>query len=164
MSVHKEILEISKPLEKDAPELEYQAITQDTLSMFFAAIGGAILGFLLTLLALALINGGTLSFTGGERLSVFEAKLNRVDENLGTVSSNLDIVVTQAKNIQGQLGEVEQKLRAQIDAQNGDINQINSAITTLEGTKAEFDSFVSALSEALSSIQNLNAAGAESKP
>ena len=73
MSVHQESLEMSKPEERTetAPELEYRAVSHDSLSMFLAAIGGAILGMLLTLLILALINGGTLSFTGGERLAVF---------------------------------------------------------------------------------------------
>ena len=50
MSVHNEALEMkTKPMEKDAPELEYQAFTQDSLSTYFAAIGGAILGMLLQL-------------------------------------------------------------------------------------------------------------------
>ena len=60
MSVKHESLEM-KPAERkpEAPELEYKAASQDSLSMFFAAIGGAVLGMLATLLVLALVNGGT---------------------------------------------------------------------------------------------------------
>jgi hypothetical protein len=48
MSVHQESLEINKAAE-EAPELEYRAVSHDSLSMFLAAIGGAVLGMLLTL-------------------------------------------------------------------------------------------------------------------
>ncbi len=153
MSVHNESLEINKPLEKDAPELEYRAMTQDSLSMFMAAIGGAILGMLLTLLVLAIINGGTLSFSGGERLTNFEAKLNRVDENVGTVSANLDVVATQAQNVATQLVTVEGKLRDEIATQSGDLSNLDSAITTLEATKVQFDGFMTALGEAMAAIE-----------
>jgi len=56
MSVQNESLEM-KPAERkpEAPELEYRAASHDSLSMFFAAIGGAVLGMLATLLVLALI-------------------------------------------------------------------------------------------------------------
>ena len=155
MSVHNEALELkNKPLEKDAPELEYQAITQDSLSMFLAAMGGAILGMLLTLLVLAIINGGTLSFSGGERLTNFEAKLQRVDANVDTVSKNLDVVATQSQNIATQLATVEGNLRNEISKQDGDISNLNASIATLETTRQQFDAFTKALSEALSGMQS----------
>ena len=77
MSVHQESLDMAKPMERaqDPPELEYNTYRHDSLSMFGAAIGGAVLGMLLTLLILAIINGGTLSFSGGERLAVMEASM-----------------------------------------------------------------------------------------
>ena len=64
MSVHSESLEMTTPdaanqEAESAPELEYKSVRNDSLSMFGAAIGGAILGMLLTLLVLAMINGGT---------------------------------------------------------------------------------------------------------
>ena len=64
MSVQHESLDM-KPTERkqEAPELEYKAASQDSLSMFFAAVGGAVLGMLATLLILALINGGKLDFS-----------------------------------------------------------------------------------------------------
>lgn len=155
MSVHNEALDLkNKPLEKDAPELEYQAITQDSLSMFLAAIGGAILGMLLTLLVLAIINGGTLSFSGGERLTNFEAKLNRVDENVGTVSANIDVVATQAQNIATQLATVETNLRNEMSQQDGDIANLGASIATLDETRQQFDAFMKALSEAMAGMQS----------
>ena len=49
MSVNNESLDVVKPSEqKRAPELEYKAASQDSLSMFAAAIGGAVLGVLAT--------------------------------------------------------------------------------------------------------------------
>ena len=45
MSVQNESLEMKSGERKPAaPELEYKAASQDSLSMFFAAIGGAVLG------------------------------------------------------------------------------------------------------------------------
>ena len=88
MSVHQESLEMSRPVERvqEPPSLEYNAVRNDSLTMFGAAIGGAVLGMLLTLLVLAVINGGTLSFSGGARLDLLEASVARIDENVGAVS------------------------------------------------------------------------------
>ncbi len=155
MSVHNEALEMkAKPMEKDAPELEYQAFTQDSLSTYFAAIGGAILGMLLTLLVLAVINGGTLSFSGGERLTNFEAKLSRVDENVGTVSENLGVVAVQAQNIATQLATVETDLRNEMNKQDGDIANLGTSIATLDQTKQQFDAFMKALSVVMTDMQS----------
>lgn len=46
----------------EAPELEYAVVEQDSLMMFGAAMGGAVLGTLMTLLILVIINNGTLRF------------------------------------------------------------------------------------------------------
>src|SRR3954451_9939578 len=104
MSVHQESLDI-RPVERtpEAPSEEYNAVRNDSLTMFGAAIGGAILGMLLTLLVLAVINGGTLSFSGGERLDVLEASVARIDENVGAVSQNVDMVAEQAQSMQSQM-------------------------------------------------------------
>ncbi len=108
MSVHNESLDMARPVERaqEPPELEYNAVRNDSLTMFGAAIGGAILGMLLTLLILAVINGGTLSFSGGERLDVLEASVTRIDENVGAVSYNVDVVVEQARTLQSHLATV----------------------------------------------------------
>lgn len=151
MSVHQESLDMSKSMEhrETAPELEYRAASHDSLSMFLAAIGGAVLGMLLTLLVLAIVNGGTLSFTGGERLTVFEDKLARVDKNVDSVSHNVDTVSQQANVIQNQLGIVENALRAEMGKQNADIGNLDKAVETLDITRAQFNTLVTALNNAM---------------
>ena len=151
MSVHQESLDVTKPKadvrETDnAPDLEYSDARSDSLSMFAAAIGGAILGMLLTLLILAIINGGTLSFTGGERLAVFEANLGRINENVGSVSTNIDIVAEQARIMQAQLDALEATLE-------GEVSSMGESITELNETRDQFNTFVGALSEALTAME-----------
>jgi hypothetical protein len=170
MSVHQESLELTKPVERgeQAPELEYRAVSHDSLSMFLAAIGGAILGMLLTLLILALINGGTLSFSGGEQLAVFEEKLAAVDSNVNNVSHNVDTVGQQAEMLATQLGTVESALRAEMAAQGSNLASLDQAITQLDLTRQQFDLFVGALGQAMSAMQNVRtadeAAAAEAVP
>ncbi len=162
MSVHQESLDMTKSVERmeEPPELEYSAVRNDSLAMFGAAIGGALLGMLLTLLVLAILNGGTLSFTGGERLAVFEASLARVDENVGAVSYNVDVVAQQAREIQNQLGQVEAALSQRLDEQDAQIGELGEAIAILDRTRNQFDIFVAALSDALSTMQSLEAEAA----
>lgn len=162
MSVHQESLEISKPAERmeEAPELEYRAVSHDSLSMFLAAIGGAILGMLLTLLILALINGGTLSFSGGERLTVFEATLDRVNANVGAVSANVDLVSQQAQAVSDQLGSVELALRSELANQDANIATLGEAVSQLDRTRQQFDLFMGALSQVMTDMQNVGASAA----
>ena len=149
MSVHQESLEManSSAVEpREAPELAYNDARTDSLSMFAAAIGGAILGMLLTLLILAIINGGTLHFTGGERLAVFEADLARINENVGSVSTNIDIVAEQARQMQSQLTEMETAL-------DSELTTVEESITTLNQTADQFNVFVGALGDALNAME-----------
>ena len=152
MSVHHESLDIARPVERtqQPPELEYNAVRNDSLTMFGAAIGGAVLGMLLTLLVLAVINGGTLSFSGGERLDVLEASVSRIDENVGAVSYNVDVVAEQARAIQTQLVEVETGLRAELENDGQEIVALQGAVDTLNRTSTQFTTFLTALDEALS--------------
>jgi hypothetical protein len=160
MSVHQESLDMPKPIERaeDAPELEYKAVSHDSLSMFLAAIGGAILGMLLTLLILALINGGTLSFSGGERLTVFESKLQAVDSNVNAVSHNVDAVSQQALALQNQLGAVETALRSELSTQGANVANLSSAIGELDKTRQQFNTFIGALSDAMAAMNSETAA------
>jgi hypothetical protein len=152
MSVHQESLEITRPVEhaQEPPSLEYNAVRNDSLTMFGAAIGGAILGMLLTLLVLAVINGGTLSFSGGERLDILEASVARIDENVGAVSYNVDMVAQQAQALQSQLATVEGALGDDIATVNGNIDELRGAVDTLNRSTSQFTVFLSALDEALS--------------
>ena len=173
MSVHQESLDLTRPLDSSLQdssaqtsnpaiagtkeknlEAEDGSLRTDSLAMFGAAIGGAILGMLLTLLVLALINGGTLSFASSvEQMEAMEANLQRVNENVGAVSTNVDIVAQQSAAIQGNLDEVEAALTAEIATQGDEIVAINAAIGLLDQTRAQFDIFVGAMADALVSME-----------
>jgi len=164
MSVQHESLEMKSGERKPAaPELEYKAASQDSLSMFFAAIGGAVLGMLATLLVLAIINGGTLNFTHPERLAVMEANLARVNENVGVVSQNVDTVASQVTVVRDQLavarGQVDNTL-AQIETQATSVASLETAVATLAVTGDKFDTFVAALDSALISMRKLDGGAA----
>lgn len=166
MSVHNESLEMSKPMERveEAPNLEYRTVSHDSLSMFLAAIGGAILGMLLTLLVLAIINSGTLSFTGGERLSVYEAKLEAVDQNVGTLSGNLDVVAKQITEIRSGMASTETALRNELAAQGDQLTGVNQALDTLNVTRQQFETFTTALSDALTKMNGAAPAAQPANP
>jgi hypothetical protein len=162
MSVQHESLDM-KPAERkqEAPELEYKAASQDSLSMFFAAIGGAVLGMLATLLVLALINGGTLNFIHPERLAVIEQNLTRVNENVGAVSTNVDNVAQQVTalrtDVSGAKNDVESAL-ATLDEHGSRVDQVSSDVENLKVTGQKFDTFVIALDQALTSMDRVGAA------
>lgn len=145
MTVNQESLEMNRPVERiqKAPQVEYNAVRNDSLAMFGAAIGGAVLGMLLTLLVLAVINGGTLSFSGGERLDVLEANLVRIDENVGAVSQNVDLIAGQTRS----LAETTSTLQAQLD---NDVATLSTAVDGLTRSSTQFTTFLTALETALS--------------
>jgi uncharacterized protein YukE len=145
MSVHQESLDMARPVERvqEPPSLEYNAVRNDSLTMFGAAIGGAVLGMLLTLLVLAVINGGTLSFSGGERLDLLEASVARIDENVGAVSYNVDLVAQQAQTLQTEVATLEGEF-------TGNIAELQSAVDTLNRSTNQFTVFLTALDDALS--------------
>jgi len=157
MSVHPESIGVTKSVERAdvAPEIEYKMVTQDSLSMFLAAIGGAVLGMLLTLLVLALVNGGTLSFSG-PRITQLEEYVGRVDENVGSISANINLVSEQAASLQQQLGSVETALRGELEAQSGSLETIESSVATLEVTRQQFGLFMGALNTALADMQAMD--------
>jgi hypothetical protein len=161
MSVQNESLEMKPADHKtEAPELEYKAASQDSLSMFFAAIGGAVLGMLATLLVLALINGGTLNFIHPERLEVMEANLARVSENVGAVSQNIDIVAQQVDEVRTGLADARSQADsalAQLGDQGESMVAMQSAVDTLAVTGERFDTFVVALEQALTSMDAVGA-------
>jgi septal ring factor EnvC (AmiA/AmiB activator) len=161
MSVQNESLEIHKTMEKldDAPGLEYRAVAHDSLSMFLAAIVGAILGMLLTLLVLAIINNGTLSFASANRVDGVEQTLYRVNENVGTLSVNLDTAVAEVNNIRAGLQAAQANLETAVADQTAglqnaqmQIDEAEEALATLQVTRQQFDTFIAALSAALSAI------------
>jgi hypothetical protein len=162
MSVQHESLDM-KPTERkqEVPELEYKSASQDSLSMFFAAIGGAVLGMLATLLILALINGGTLNFTHPERIAVLESNLTRVNENVGAVSTNVDNVAQQVTAMRSDIAGAKtdvQSAMAALDERGTQVDQIDSDVANLKVTGQKFDTFVVALDQALTSMDRVGAA------
>lgn len=168
MSVQNESLEMKSNERKPAaPELEYKAASQDSLSMFFAAIGGAVLGMLATLLVLAIINGGTLNFTHPERLAVMEANLARVNENVGAVSQNVDTVAGQVTTVRDQLAVARSQMdnaQAQIDEQSNRLAAVQGSVTALALTGQKFDTFVAALDQAMVSMRKLDSSAEVAVP
>ncbi len=168
MSVQNESLDMKSSERKlSAPELEYKAASQDSLSMFFAAIGGAVLGTLATLLVLAIINGGTLNFTRPERLAVMESNLARVSENVGAVSQNLDIVASQVTEVRDQLARARSELDvAATKLQNHDsaLTNLQNAVAGLAVTGERFDVFVAALDQALISMRKIEGSAVDKTP
>ena len=158
MSLHNESLDYHKS--DEAPGLEYRSVSHDSLSMFLAAVGGAILGVLLTLLILAIINNGTLNFTGNPRIQAIEQTVDRVNENVGTLSGNLDVVAAELASIRSGMVSADETLQAVVasqQTQNADVSEqlseVGTAIETLDDTRARFDAFVAALTTALNEMQ-----------
>lgn len=158
MSLHNESLDYHKS--DDAPGLEYRSVSHDSLSMFLAAVGGAILGVLLTLLILAIINNGTLNFTGNQRIQTIEQTVDRVNENVGTLSANLDVIAAEMASIREGMASADATLQAVVDGQqtqNADVaaqlSEVGTAIDTLDETRARFDAFVDALTTALNEMK-----------
>ncbi|HAJ34123.1 MAG TPA: hypothetical protein DCL15_00305 [Chloroflexi bacterium] len=168
MSVQNESLDMKSSERKPAaPELEYKAASQDSLSMFFAAIGGAVLGMLATLLVLAIINGGTLNFTHPERLAVMEANLARVNENVGAVSQNVDTVASQVTDVRDQLAVARSQMdaaQARLDDQSGKLDAVQGSVAALALTGQKFDTFVAALDQAMVSMRKLDGSAETTTP
>ncbi|MGL4648145.1 MAG: hypothetical protein ACRC1H_01955, partial [Caldilineaceae bacterium] len=137
MSLQNETIDLHKSAD-EAPSIEYRNVGHDSLSMFLAALGGAILGVLLTLLILAIINGGTLSFGGDARMATLEQTMSRVDQNLGTLSGNVDTLAAELVAVrdglaaaEGQLAQVVAVQATQATDVAAQIDGVNEAITTL---------------------------------
>ena len=156
MSVQEESLETTPQAAEatgEAPEEEYSAVRTDSLVMFGAALGGALVGMLLTLMVLALINGGTLNFSGGARqIAAFEANLARINDNVGAISTNVDTVANQANQLGANLDSVQADLQGQLDSQGNEIAGIQDSLDSLDVTQQQFDVFMGALSTALTDM------------
>ena len=145
--------EDGEDVDDDEYDDEYDEVRTDSLVMFGAALGGAILGMLLTLLMLAVVNGGTLNFArSADKVEVLEATLARVNENVGAVSNNVDAVAARTDALAGQLAAVEAATQAELTAQANEIADINDAVASLDTTREQFDVFMGALSTALDDV------------
>jgi prefoldin subunit 5 len=73
----------------------------------------------------------------------------RIDENVGAVSYNVDMVAQQAQALQTQLATLEGDLGNNIAAVNVDIEELRGAVDTLNRSTTQFTTFLNALDEAL---------------
>ena len=106
MSVQNESMEIKSADRKpEAPELEYKAASQDSLSMFFAAIGGAVLGMLATLLVLGGLGYGLIK-RQYDSLQVLAKKKGEDDSKLQL----METAVKNADELSATLAEVAKAL------------------------------------------------------
>lgn len=150
MSTHEESLTTEQAgSEQEAPELEYVAVGQDALTMFGAAIGGAILGMLLTLLVLAVVNGGTLRYVGGaSRLAQVETAYNQLSSNVNTNSVSIE-------TLDANMAEQASQLNGRIDDQNLNMGDMDAAMDLLDESSGQFNTLVDALSGAISTIKGV---------
>ena len=163
MSVHQESIRghasAGNSAEK-APELEYSAVGHETLSMIGAAVGGAILGMLLTLLILAILNGGTLRFgvsDNGETLTNIQEFAEAVNRNVDANSQNI-------AKLNEEFGTVATSLSTEVAKQNLNITEMNETMSTLDVTRQQFGTFIQAMSEAMNSIQGVTSSDEAAAP
>jgi hypothetical protein len=140
---------------KQPPELEFSMPeVEESLTAYLSAIGGAIIGLLLTLLVLAIWNGGTLNFTNISRVNAIDAGLTDVAADLETVNANVDALGGRLILLEQESGAVAalQKSLVELDAslanldrtlsdQGIQLSQLDTAVADLEVTRRNFDLF-----------------------
>ncbi len=157
------------------PKLEYSVKEADeSLEAYISAISGAIIGVLATLLVLYILNGGTLRFANPAKLAAIEASLTRVDENVGAVNQNVEIVATRLAALEGEAGVISQlqtsltdldaslgSLDTAMAAQGVRMDGLDESVAALDVTRKNFDTFTAALASALSEMGTAAAPAAE---
>jgi hypothetical protein len=150
---------------EEPPKLEL-ARSSESLEAFGAALGGAVLGVLATLLILAIINNGTLRFNGAASESL-RASVTRIDENLGAVSHNVDVVAGRLAELQGTGGAIGQlqgslsTLDASLQTLDQELAQQGILLQELDVTRRNFDTFTAALAQALNQMNAAEEAAVE---
>lgn len=151
MSAHHESLSHGSVAKADEQESNqtFQVARQDSLVMFGAALGGAVLGMLLTLLILAIVNGGTLRFTGNSSLIArWERAYKELDANVNINAKNN---LTLREDV---LGVIE-LVNGRLDEQDTNIDSIHGNVEELNVTRGQVDTLVGALSGAVDSIRGV---------
>jgi len=163
---------------KQPPELEFSMPeVEESLTAYLSAIGGAVIGLLLTLLVLAIWNGGTLNFTNTSKVNAIEAGLTDVAQDVEAVNSNLAdfgerLVVLEQEA--GSVAELEQSFAA-LDTSLSDLDQslsdqgihvaeLDAAVADLEATRRNFELFISALTQALRQMESDSPNAQRSQP
>ena len=115
---------------KQPPELEFSMPeVEESLTAYLSAIGGAVIGLLLTLLVLAIWNGGTLNFTNTSKVNALQAGLTRVNTDLETVNTSVD-------TLGERLVVLEQEAGAVAALQNS-LATLDSSLTTLDSSLSD---------------------------
>ncbi len=152
---------------KQPPELEFSMPeVEESLTAYLSAIGGAIIGLLLTLLVLAIWNGGTLNFTNISKVNALESGLTDVAADLDGVNTSFDALGERIVVLEQEAGAVFdlQKSLVTLDAslseldrslsdQGINIGELDSAVNDLQITRRNFDLFTAALTEALALME-----------
>ena len=163
---------------KQPPELEFSMPeVEESLTAYLSAIGGAVIGLLLTLLVLAIWNGGTLNFTNTSKVNALQAGLTRVNTDLETVNTSVDtlgerlVVLEQEAGavaaLQNSLATLDSSLTtldSSLSDQGIHIDELDTAVADLQVTRRNFDLFTAALTQALAEMQATNAPPAEAAP
>lgn len=152
---------------KQPPELEFSMPeVEESLTAYLSAIGGAIIGLLLTLLVLAIWNGGTLNFTNISKVNAVQAGLTDVAADLKTMNTNVDALGERLILLEQEDGAVAalQQSLTELDASLTDLDrtlseqgiqltELDSAVNDLQVTRRNFDLFTAALTDALAQMQ-----------
>lgn len=149
------------------PELEFNmSESEESLTAYLSAIGGAVIGLLLTLLVLAIWNGGTLNFTNTSKVDALDATVTRVDENMAAVSTDLETLGERLAALEGEAGALAQlrdslttfdsslaALDQSLSDQGIHITELDLAVAELQVTRRNFDTFTSALIQVLAEME-----------
>jgi hypothetical protein len=152
---------------KQPPELEFSMPeVEESLTAYLSAIGGAIIGLLLTLLVLAIWNGGTLNFTNISKVNALEAGLTNVAADLDGVNTSFDALGERIVVLEQEAGAVFalqnslvtldaslSELDRSLSDQGINIGELDSAVNDLQITRRNFDLFTAALTEALALME-----------
>lgn len=159
------------------PELEFNmSESEESLTAYLSAIGGAVIGLLLTLLVLAIWNGGTLNFTNTSKVDALDATVTRVDENMAAMSTDLETLGERLAALEGEAGALAQlrdslttfdsslaALDQSLSDQGIHITELDLAVAELQVTRRNFDTFTSALIQVLAEMET-NQTGAAPVP
>ena len=159
------------------PELEFNmSESEESLTAYLSAIGGAVIGLLLTLLVLAIWNGGTLNFTNTSKVDAMDANMTRVDENMAAMSTDLETLGERLAALEGEAGALAQlrdslttfdsslaALDQSLSDQGIHITELDLAVAELQVTRRNFDTFTSALIQVLAEMET-NQTGAAPVP
>jgi hypothetical protein len=148
MSIQQERLKMTQQSDaaktrgEEAPQLQFNTSTDESLAAFWSVLGGAALGVGLTVLILLIFNNGTLRFVGNTPSIV------RIDENLGALSYNVDLLAERLGGLETSVVALDGVL-----AEQGlELAEMDALMGQLDNTRQNFDTFMSALAAALTEI------------